>query len=69
MFMCEQCGSRYSARYAVGLEVCPRCQVRGSSSRLSFSPFRAAAAGNGAMRATATAGSRGDDRRGGRSAA
>lgn len=40
MFMCERCGSRYSARYAVGLEDCPRCQLRGSSSRLSFRAFR-----------------------------
>jgi ribosomal protein L37AE/L43A len=40
MFMCEQCGSRYSARHALGLENCPRCRIRGTSSPLSFKAFR-----------------------------
>lgn len=40
MFRCEQCGSRYSARHAIGLENCPRCRIRGTSSPLSFKAFQ-----------------------------
>jgi predicted nucleic acid-binding Zn-ribbon protein len=40
MFMCERCGSRYSAMHAVAIENCPRCQIREQiASPLAFKAF------------------------------
>lgn len=40
MFRCERCGSSYSARHAMAIENCPRCQVRDQViSQLVFKPF------------------------------
>ncbi len=40
MFRCERCGSSYSARHAMAIENCPRCQVREQvTSPLAFKPF------------------------------
>lgn len=40
MFRCERCGSSYSARHAMAIENCPRCQVRDQvTSQLVFKPF------------------------------
>lgn len=40
VFRCERCGSSYSARHAVALQNCPRCQVRDKvSAPLTFKAF------------------------------
>lgn len=39
MFICEKCGSRYNAAYAVAIESCPRCEAHGVVVPLAFSPF------------------------------
>jgi hypothetical protein len=41
MFMCERCGSRYSAMHAATIENCPRCLARDRiTSPLTFKAFR-----------------------------
>jgi DNA-directed RNA polymerase subunit RPC12/RpoP len=40
MFMCERCGSRYSAMHAAAMENCPRCMIRDrTSAPLTFKAF------------------------------
>jgi len=40
MFICERCGSRYSAMHAAAIENCPRCQIRDqTASPLTFKAF------------------------------
>jgi DNA-directed RNA polymerase subunit RPC12/RpoP len=40
MFICEKCGSRYSAMHAATMENCPRCMIRDrTSSPLTFKAF------------------------------
>jgi predicted nucleic acid-binding Zn-ribbon protein len=40
VFICEKCGSGYSAVHAVALQNCPRCQARDKiSSPLTFKVF------------------------------
>lgn len=41
MFMCERCGSGYSAMHAATIENCPRCLARDrTASPLTFKAFR-----------------------------
>jgi predicted nucleic acid-binding Zn-ribbon protein len=41
MFICERCGSRYSAMHAAAMENCPRCMVRNhTAAPLTFKAFR-----------------------------
>jgi predicted nucleic acid-binding Zn-ribbon protein len=41
MFVCERCGSRYSAMRAAAMENCPRCTVRDhTAAPLAFKAFR-----------------------------
>ena len=41
MFMCERCGSRYSALHAAAMENCPRCMIRDrTSAPLTFKAFK-----------------------------
>jgi DNA-directed RNA polymerase subunit RPC12/RpoP len=41
MFMCERCGSRYSAMHAATIENCPRCLARDrTQAPLTFKAFR-----------------------------
>jgi predicted nucleic acid-binding Zn-ribbon protein len=40
MFICERCGSRYSAMHAAAMENCPRCQIRDRTAvPLNFKAF------------------------------
>jgi DNA-directed RNA polymerase subunit RPC12/RpoP len=40
MFMCERCGSRYSAMHAATIENCPRCLARDrTQAPLTFKAF------------------------------
>jgi hypothetical protein len=50
MFNCERCGSSYSGKRGIGLENCPRCQLRDKvAAPLKFRLFESqpAAAGDG----------------------
>ena len=41
MFICQRCGSRYSAMHAAAMENCPRCMVRErTAAPLTFKAFR-----------------------------
>ena len=41
MFICEKCGSRYSAMHAAAMENCPRCMIRDrTASPLAFKAFQ-----------------------------
>jgi DNA-directed RNA polymerase subunit RPC12/RpoP len=41
MFICERCGSRYSAMHAAAMENCPRCMIRDrTAAPLAFKAFR-----------------------------
>jgi hypothetical protein len=41
MFICERCGSRYSAMHAAAMENCPRCMIRDQTAApLVFKAFR-----------------------------
>jgi DNA-directed RNA polymerase subunit RPC12/RpoP len=54
MFMCERCGSRYSAMHAAAMENCPRCMIRDrTSAPLTFKAFESPDRGEVEMEMTA----------------